>query len=71
MIKLGLPGTLKGFEVDTAFFTGNQVPKISIEAATLPPEASNGTSWGLPGAADRLANGIILESGGGGRKEGC
>ncbi|TPX59867.1 allantoicase [Spizellomyces sp. 'palustris'] len=35
IIKLGLPGTIKGFEVDTGFFTGNQVPGISIQGACL------------------------------------
>ncbi|KAI9000006.1 allantoicase [Gaertneriomyces semiglobifer] len=35
IIKLGLPGTIEGFEVDTGYFTGNQVPGVSIQAATL------------------------------------
>ena len=29
--KLGLAGVVRGIEVDTAFFTGNQVPRISIQ----------------------------------------
>jgi allantoicase len=36
LLKLGVPGTVYGFEVDTAFFTGNNVPAISIWGANLP-----------------------------------
>jgi len=36
LLKLGVPGTVYGFEVDTAFFTGNNVPAISILGANLP-----------------------------------
>jgi|Transcript_83646 allantoicase len=36
LLKLGAPGTIYGFEVDTAFFTGNNVPAISIQGAWLP-----------------------------------
>ncbi|KAJ3008657.1 hypothetical protein HKX48_008404 [Thoreauomyces humboldtii] len=35
IIRLGLPGHISGFEVDTGFFTGNQAPGISIQAVTL------------------------------------
>ncbi|KAJ3160520.1 hypothetical protein HDU88_007931 [Geranomyces variabilis] len=35
LIKLGLPGSIAGFEIDTAFFTGNQTPGISVQAAEL------------------------------------
>jgi hypothetical protein len=30
IIKLGLPGTVRGVEIDTAFFTGNQVRSPSF-----------------------------------------
>jgi allantoicase len=36
LLKLGAPGTIYGFEIDTAFFTGNNVPAISIQGAWLP-----------------------------------
>lgn len=36
LLHLGVPGTIYGFEVDTAFFTGNNVPAISISGAVLP-----------------------------------
>ena len=35
IIKLGIPGVIKGVDVDTSFFTGNYPPRISIQAATL------------------------------------
>lgn len=37
IIRLTGPTSIKGFLIDTAHFTGNYVPKISIQAATLPP----------------------------------
>eukprot|EP00048_Salpingoeca_helianthica_P001390 m.48911 g.48911 ORF g.48911 m.48911 type:complete len:388 (-) comp11430_c2_seq1:66-1229(-) len=33
IIKLGIAGTIEGLEVNTAYFTGNYAPKISIQAA--------------------------------------
>eukprot|EP00047_Mylnosiga_fluctuans_P021076 m.100134 g.100134 ORF g.100134 m.100134 type:complete len:389 (-) comp8741_c0_seq2:2032-3198(-) len=33
ILRLGVPGTIQGFEVNTAFFTGNYAPMISIQAA--------------------------------------
>ena len=34
LIKLGVRGQIRGFEVDTAFFTGNYSPKFSIQGFT-------------------------------------
>ncbi|KAF9175351.1 Allantoicase [Mortierella sp. AD011] len=31
VIQLGYPGTIVGFEIDTAFFTGNHSPFVSVE----------------------------------------
>ncbi len=31
IIRLGMPGTVSGIVVDTAFFTGNHPPEISVE----------------------------------------
>ncbi|KAF9202286.1 Allantoicase [Haplosporangium sp. Z 27] len=31
VIQLGYPGTIAGFEIDTAFFTGNHSPFVSVE----------------------------------------
>jgi allantoicase len=36
IIQLGLQGTIKEIHVDTAFFTGNNAPKISIQATRMP-----------------------------------
>ena len=38
IIKLGIPGSIHGFDVDTSFFIGNFPPRISIQAAILTPE---------------------------------
>ncbi|KAJ3037686.1 hypothetical protein HDV00_001408 [Rhizophlyctis rosea] len=38
ILKLGLPGRLIGFEIDTAYFTGNQTPFVSVQAANLTDE---------------------------------
>lgn len=35
IIALAKPSMIYGFEVDSAFFTGNQAPRISIQAASL------------------------------------
>jgi allantoicase len=37
IVKLGLPGVIHSFVVDTAFFTGNYPSHCSIEACGLPP----------------------------------
>lgn len=46
VIKLGVPGLVKGFDVETSHFTGNYAPEVSIEACTsgerTPPE---GAEW--------------------------
>lgn len=36
LLKLGCPGVVYGFEFDTAFFTGNNVPAISVQGVYLP-----------------------------------
>ena len=33
IIRLGLPGVVRGVVVDTAFFTGNYPPEVSVEGA--------------------------------------
>ena len=35
IIQLGLPGSVEGLHIDTAFFTGNQAPKISVQAMEI------------------------------------
>ena len=36
IVSLAAPARVYGFEVDTAFFTGNQAPRISIQGAYIP-----------------------------------
>ncbi|KAI7895334.1 allantoicase [Mucor mucedo] len=36
IIKLGFSGSFKGFDIDTHYFTGNQAPFASVEAASVP-----------------------------------
>ena len=36
IIRLGVPGIVRGVVVDTAWFTGNYPPQISVEAAYVP-----------------------------------
>ncbi|KAF9978856.1 Allantoicase [Actinomortierella ambigua] len=40
VIRLGYPGSITGFEVDTAFFTGNHAPFVSVEGYTAKSIAS-------------------------------
>ncbi|KAF9912675.1 Allantoicase [Linnemannia zychae] len=40
VIQLGYPGTIAGFEVDTAFFTGNHSPFVSVEGFVVSPSAT-------------------------------
>lgn len=44
IIKLGLAGIIKAIEVDTAYFTGNYSPKVSIFGAHIKPEDKNTTA---------------------------
>ena len=55
-LSISCSGVSRGVEIDTAFFTGNQVPRFSIAAAELPSDAADGTQW-LPGTAERAAKG--------------
>jgi allantoicase len=36
IVRLGVPGIVRGVVVDTAWFTGNYPPQISVEAAVVP-----------------------------------
>ncbi|XP_055284087.1 probable inactive allantoicase [Moschus berezovskii] len=35
VVRLGIRGVIRGFDVDTAFFTGDHAPRVSIQAANL------------------------------------
>lgn len=38
IIELAAPSRVYGFEVDTAFFTGNQSPRVSVQGIAMRPE---------------------------------
>lgn len=37
IIRLAASCLIKGFHIDTAYFTGNYAPKVSIQVASLKP----------------------------------
>ncbi|WP_027859675.1 allantoicase [Marinobacterium jannaschii] len=46
VIKLGVPGTIKGVNIDTCHFTGNFPPSASLEACFSPDaDPSDNTEW--------------------------
>ncbi len=45
IVKLGAPGIIKGFDVDTNHFLGNHPPHCSIEACFSPDEDPGDTEW--------------------------
>jgi allantoicase len=57
VIRLAYRGTIAGIEVDTAFFTGNYAPGISIQAANIPDYSSDEHDEWMPGSFDRFERG--------------
>lgn len=57
VIRLAFQGTIDGFEVDTAHFTGNYAPQISIEAANIPEFSTDEHDEWMPGSFDRFERG--------------
>ena len=51
IIKLGLPGTIFGIQLDTSFFTGNFAPRASIQAARLEQDVELNRAVGERGTA--------------------
>ncbi|MGA0585464.1 MAG: allantoicase, partial [Castellaniella sp.] len=45
IVKLGLPGTIKGLDINTSHFTGNFPPAASVQAASCEGEPDAGTEW--------------------------
>ena len=46
VIRLGVPGIVKGVDIDTRFFTGNYPPSASLEACFLPAgDPDEHTAW--------------------------
>lgn len=44
-VRLGLPGKIRGVDVDTAFFLGNHPPFASIEACEIEGDPDSTTHW--------------------------
>jgi len=45
VVKLGLPGSLAGLDIDTSHFTGNFPPAASVEACSAKDALAAGTQW--------------------------
>ncbi|MDP9240516.1 MAG: allantoicase, partial [Actinomycetota bacterium] len=49
IVRLGLPGVVRGVIVDTSYFTGNYPPEVSVEGAAVegypPPTELEGAEW--------------------------
>jgi allantoicase len=45
IVRLGLPGTIEGINIDTSHFTGNYPPAASIDACMVDGEPGNDTVW--------------------------
>jgi allantoicase len=46
VIRLGVPGVIRGFDIDTSHFTGNFPPEASLEACSCDTEIpDDGTDW--------------------------
>ena len=45
IVRLGLPGTIKGFDLDTSHFTGNFPPGASVEACRVEGDPDGSTVW--------------------------
>ncbi|MGB3836131.1 allantoicase [Castellaniella sp.] len=45
IVKLGLPGTIKGLDINTSHFTGNFPPAASIQVAHCEGEPTEQTQW--------------------------
>ena len=46
IVELGLPALIRGIEIDTGFFTGNQVPAISIQDGYIDAGAADVLAYG-------------------------
>ena len=61
LVRLALPGIVKGVDIDTSHFTGNYPPAASIDACLTPGDPTDKTAWteilpstGLAGNAHHL-----------------
>lgn len=61
LLALGLPGTVTGIAIDTAFFTGNQTPYVSIQGACLGAEHQGILAQLAPRRANHLGSAATPE----------
>ena len=45
IIRLGVPGVVRGFDIDTSHFTGNFAPAASIDACNSDDDIPEGAKW--------------------------
>ncbi len=45
IVRLGLPGIIKGVDIDTSHFTGNYPPQAAIEACACQDDPDEDTAW--------------------------
>jgi allantoicase len=45
IVRLAVPGIIRGFDVDTSHFTGNYPPACSVEGCNVKGEPGAGTAW--------------------------
>jgi allantoicase len=45
VVRLAAPGVIRGFDVDTSYFTGNYPPACRIEGCTVKGDPGEGTAW--------------------------
>ena len=57
IIRLAYRGAIAGVEVDTAYFTGNFAPRISIQAANVPEYSTDEHDEWMPDSFDRFERG--------------
>ncbi|KAJ3316383.1 hypothetical protein HDU76_001847 [Blyttiomyces sp. JEL0837] len=64
ILKLGMSGIIHGIDADTAFFTGNQTPQISIQAACLDHDLplNRRSQMGTAATKEELDNAIKVKS---------
>uniref|UniRef100_A0A182NGG0 Allantoate amidinohydrolase n=1 Tax=Anopheles dirus TaxID=7168 RepID=A0A182NGG0_9DIPT len=59
LLELGAPTKVEGFVIDTAFFTGNYSPRVSIQGGTLDATIKQMLQSSIPRITDRDGDGTI------------
>ena len=63
LVKLGLRGVIRGFDVDTSFFTGNYPEFCSIDAADVDVTRATFQNPFIPIIRMRVATGLAVLAG--------